>query len=84
MLIKIQPYVAVFRYLFTGKSLYMFRVSQHLGHTVAQFLRHCATGRMVAGLIPDGVIVIFELYYYTSLTMALGVDSTCNGNEYQE
>jgi len=29
MLIKIQPAAAVCRYLFTAKSLYMFRVSQH-------------------------------------------------------
>jgi len=29
MLIKIQPDVTVCRYLFTAKSLYMFRVSQH-------------------------------------------------------
>ena len=30
MLIKIQPDATVCRYLFTAKSLYMFRVSQHL------------------------------------------------------
>ena len=29
MLIKIQPDATVFRYLFTAKSLYTFRVSQH-------------------------------------------------------
>jgi len=29
MLIKIQPDATVCRYLFTSKSLYMFRVSQH-------------------------------------------------------
>jgi len=29
MSIKIQPDAAVCRYLFTAKSLYMFRVSQH-------------------------------------------------------
>jgi len=29
MLIKIQPDAKVCRYLFTAKSLYMFRVSQH-------------------------------------------------------
>jgi len=29
MLIKIQLYATVCRYLFTAKSLYMFRVSQH-------------------------------------------------------
>jgi hypothetical protein len=30
------------------------------GHTVAQWLRHCATNRKVAGSIPDGVIGIFH------------------------
>jgi len=29
LLIKIQPVATVCRYLFTAKSLYMFRVSQH-------------------------------------------------------
>jgi len=29
MLIKIQPDATIYRYLFTAKSLYMFRVSQH-------------------------------------------------------
>ena len=29
MLIKVQPDATVCRYLFTAKSLYMFRVSQH-------------------------------------------------------
>jgi hypothetical protein len=29
MLIKLQPDASVYRYLFTAKSLYMFRVSQH-------------------------------------------------------
>jgi hypothetical protein len=30
------------------------------GHTVAQWLRHCATNWMATGLIPDGVIGIFH------------------------
>jgi hypothetical protein len=30
------------------------------GHAVAQWLRHCATNRKVAGLIPDGVIGVFR------------------------
>jgi hypothetical protein len=29
------------------------------GHAVAQWLRHCATNRKVAGSIPEGVIGIF-------------------------
>jgi hypothetical protein len=31
----------------------------YLGHAVAQWLRHCATNRKVAGSIPDGVTEIF-------------------------
>jgi hypothetical protein len=30
------------------------------GHAVAQWLRHCATNRSVAGSIPDGFIGIFH------------------------
>jgi hypothetical protein len=30
------------------------------GHAVAQWLRHCATNRKVAGSIPGGVIGIFH------------------------
>jgi hypothetical protein len=30
------------------------------GHAVAQWLRHCAINRKVAGSIPDGVIGIFH------------------------
>ena len=33
---------------------------QDWGHAVAQWLRHCATNRKVAGSIPDGVIGIFH------------------------
>jgi hypothetical protein len=40
----------------------------HLGHAVAQWLRHCATNRNVAGSIPDGP----------------GVESASNRNECQE
>jgi len=36
MLIKIQPDATIFRYLFTAKSLYMFRVSQHRSSGVLQ------------------------------------------------
>ena len=31
-----------------------------MGTAVAQWLRHCATNRKVAGSIPDGVIGIFH------------------------
>jgi hypothetical protein len=45
---------------------------------------HCATNRKVAGSIPDGVTGIFHLHNPSGRTMALGVDSASNRNEYQE
>jgi hypothetical protein len=42
------------------------------GHAVAQWLRHSATNRKVAGSIPDGVIGIFRWPNPSSCTMALG------------
>jgi hypothetical protein len=39
---------------------------------VAQWLRHCATNRKVAGSIPDGVIGIFHSHNPSGRTMALG------------
>ena len=47
-------------------------------------LRHCATSRKVTGSIPDGVIGIFHWHNPSGRTMALGVDSTSNRNEYQQ
>jgi hypothetical protein len=47
-------------------------------------LRHRATSRKVAGSIPDGVIVIFHSHNPSGLTVAPGVDSASNRNEYQE
>jgi hypothetical protein len=40
-------------------------------HAVAQWLRHCATSRKVAGSIPDGVIGIFNWRYPSGRTRAL-------------
>jgi hypothetical protein len=51
---------------------------------VAQWLRYCATNRKVAGSIPDGVIGIFHWRNPSDRTMALGVDSASNRNDYQE
>jgi hypothetical protein len=50
---------------------------------VAQWLRHCATYRKVAGSIPDGVIGVF---FDISFRQHCGpeVDSASNINEYQE
>jgi hypothetical protein len=39
---------------------------------VAQWLRHCATNRKVAGSIPDGVTGIFHVHNLSDRTMALG------------
>ena len=55
-----------------------------LGTAVAQWLRCCATNRKVAGSIPDGVGGIFHWHNPSDRTMALGVDSASNRNEYQE
>ena len=51
---------------------------------VAQWLRCCATNRMVAGSIPDIVIRNFYCHNSSNRTMALGVDSASNRFEYQE
>ena len=47
-------------------------------------LRHRTTSREVAGSIPDGVIGIFHWHKPSGRTMAPGVDSASNRNEYQE
>ena len=56
----------------------------NLETAVAQWWRCCATNRKVAGSIPDGVIGIFHWHNPPDRTMALGVDSTSNRNEYQQ
>jgi len=48
MLIKIQPDLTVCRYLFTAKSLYMFRVQQHpLSGALKTVTAACGTGPTV-------------------------------------
>ena len=54
-----------------------------MGRAVAQWLRHYATNRQVAGSIPHGFIGIFQWHNPSGRTMALGVDSDSNRNEYQ-
>jgi len=44
---------------------------------------HYATNRQVEGSIPGGVIGIFQWHNPSGRTMALGVDSASNRNEYQ-
>jgi hypothetical protein len=42
-------------------------------HAVAQYLRHCATGRKVAGSITHGVTGIVHAHSPSGRTMALGI-----------
>jgi hypothetical protein len=41
------------------------------GHAMAQWLRHCAANRKVAGSIPDGVIRNFHRHNPSGRTMAM-------------
>jgi hypothetical protein len=58
-------------------------VQYGMGHAVAQWLRHCATNRKVAGSIPDGVIRIF-IDIILPAALWPWVNSASNRNEYQE
>ena len=51
---------------------------------MAQWLRCCATNRKVAGSIPAGVSGFFIDVNPSDRTMAPGVESASNRNEYQE
>ena len=56
MLIKIQPDATVCRYLFTAKSLYMFRVSQHPSPGVLKTVTATSgTGHKLVQLLPSNV-----------------------------
>ena len=48
------------------------------------WLGHCSTSHKAEGFIPDGVIGIFHWHNPSGRTMAPGVYSACNRNEYQE
>jgi hypothetical protein len=52
----------------------------YVGHAVAQWLRHCATIRKVAGSIPD--FIKFSLFLPAAL--GPGVYSASDRNEYQK
>jgi hypothetical protein len=45
---------------FVYKEGYYLEYSYDGGHEVAQWLRHWAKNRKVAGSIPDGIIAIFH------------------------
>jgi len=51
---------------------------------VAQWLRHCATNRKVAGSIPAGVSGFFIDIKSFRSHCGSGVDTASNRNEYQE
>ena len=56
LLIKIQPDAAVCRYIFTAKSLYMFRLSQHPSSGVLKTVTPASgTGHNTGGLIRTGL-----------------------------
>jgi len=55
-----------------------------MGTAVAQWLRCCATNRKVAYSIPAGVIGFFIDIKSFRSHYGTGVDSSSNGNEYQE
>jgi hypothetical protein len=50
---------------------------------VAEWLRHCATNRNVAGSIPD-VLLEFFIDIIPPVALRPGVDSSSNRKEYQE
>jgi hypothetical protein len=56
MLIKVQPDAAVYRYLFTAMSLYMFRVSQHPSSGVLKTVTAASgTGHNIIIILPSNV-----------------------------
>jgi len=55
-----------------------------MGTAVAQWSRHCATNRKVAGSIPDEVSGFFIDVKSFRSHYGPGVDSASNRNEYQE
>jgi hypothetical protein len=59
-------------------------LSKYWGTAAAQWLRYCATNQKVAGSIPDGVMEFSIDINPCDRTMAMGVDSASNRNEYQE
>jgi hypothetical protein len=69
--------------LITCMFLQLVGLHYRMGHSVAQWLRHCATNRKVAGSIPDGVIGILHWQSFRP-HYGPGVDSASNRNQYQE
>jgi hypothetical protein len=79
MLIKIQSDVTVCRYLFTAKSLYMFRVSQHLSLGVLKTVTAASgTGHNTgtATSLQRGLMATLEESSCTSIMTCTGVAVT--------
>ena len=55
-----------------SRRFILFKGESYKPFAVAQWLRHYATDRQVAGSIPDGVIGIFQWHNPSGRTMALG------------
>ena len=76
MLIKIQPDATVGRYLFTAKSLYMFRVSQHpssgvlktvnatsgTGHKIGIWPRWREVAVPISLPVPEAAVTVFSTH----------------------
>jgi len=57
MLIKIQPDATIYRYLFTAKSLYMFRVSQH---PLSGVLKTVTAASGTGHTVPEVEVTVFS------------------------
>jgi len=61
VLIKIQPDATECRYLFTAKSLYMFRVSQHPSSGVLKTVTATSgTGHNTGTAVPEAAVTVFS------------------------
>jgi hypothetical protein len=73
MLIKIQPDATVCRYLFTAKSLYMFRVSQHPSSGILKTVTAASrTGRNTGTATSFQRGLIGTVYYCNIMTCTGG------------
>jgi len=60
MLIKIQPDATVSRYLFTAKSLYMFRVSPHPSSGVLKTVTATSGTGWWEVAVPEAAVTVFS------------------------
>jgi len=76
MLIKIQPDATVCRYLFTAKSLYMFRVSHHPSSGVLKTVTATSGPRWREVAVPD-LYRSLRLLFLVLLMMGDVTPETC-------